>query len=217
MQELNLYSQVSSARHDQVLHILAGVTASQPTKYREQCDLYEQPKAATSVKSQTPQTQRRSYHQLVREDHPDKAGDLPSWKTRLLDVPEPGVKNVISRNVSEKTLSMDELKLVRRDFESYKLASEHSVSGHRFISGNVIIRIFRIYIKTPVEFEIPLRLLDPSGTYIVEALIRTEDGSSSALRDKAMEELLAFAETVKGAIDLRVPDRLALDPRVKGS
>ena len=98
-------------------------------------------------------------------------------------------------------------------------------TGSQFVHGNVVLRITRIFSIAQLPLEVPvnppaaedLDLLDRSGTYLVEAFVRTEDGSSSTIRDKATKELLDFAETVKGAIDFRVPDRLALDPRVKGS
>lgn len=35
------------------------------------------------------------------------------------------------------------------------------------------------------------------------------------LRDKAVKELEGFKRELEGAVDLRVPDRLALDPRVR--
>ena len=96
--------------------------------------------------------------------------------------------------------------------------------------GNVIICITRLYTPLETSFseeEDPLdhapsprktlELLDPSGTYLVEACVRMKENSSSTLRDKCIEELLAFDEIVKGAIDFQVPDRLALDTRVRGS
>lgn len=62
-----------------------------------------------------------------------------------------------------------------------------------------------------------LEVVDKSGTYVVEAYIRTEDAPSPALRERATEELLKFAKTLEGAIDLRPINRLSLDTVVKGS
>lgn len=100
-------------------------------------------------------------------------------------------------------------------------------TGTRFVSNNVIICVTRIYVYAQAESGDPLtsdppsgenlKLLDPSGTYLVEAIVRAEENSSSTVRDKAIEELLGFAKTMEGAIDLRVPDRLALETKVKGT
>lgn len=68
--------------------------------------------------------------------------------------------------------------------------------------------------KPPSKQE--LEPLDKSGTRIVEAYVRTEDGPSPTLREKATDELLRFARQLEGAIDLRPVNRLALDTAVKG-
>jgi len=59
------------------------------------------------------------------------------------------------------------------------------------------------------------RPLDPSGTHLVEAVIRMEDGSNSKLMEQAMQEMMAFKKQMEGSVGLRVPDRLSLDTRVK--
>lgn len=59
------------------------------------------------------------------------------------------------------------------------------------------------------------RLMDRSGAFLLEAGIRVMDGADSKLCEQATQELGTFRKTVEGAIDLRVPDRLALDTRVK--
>ena len=106
-----------------------------------------------------------------------------------------------------------------------RFAKQYFGSGSRFVHGNVVLRTTRIFISPnaagdPLEAPVPaienLQPLDPSGTHLFEAIVCVEDGVDSALRDKAIDELTRFAKTVAGAIDLRVPDRLALDPRVKG-
>lgn len=101
------------------------------------------------------------------------------------------------------------------------------VSGTRFVSGNVIVRISQIMLpfqastETPLDAPLPsnedLRPLDPSGAYLVESCVRIDDATNSKLRERAIEELTAFTKTLEGAVDLRVPDRLALDTRVKAS
>ena len=100
--------------------------------------------------------------------------------------------------------------------------------GSRFVYGNVVIRLTRLYALTvqagddsPIGASPPdrkdLTILDRSGTYLVEAFIRTEDGPSATLREKAVEELLKFAKMLEGAIDFRPANRLSLDTVVKGT
>ena len=118
----------------------------------------------------------------------------------------------------------------RADFdflaESFPNAYSLFLAGKRFVKGNVIIRTTRLYytpafsaskelLEDPPPSPGDAKPLDPSGLYLVEAMVQMEDNSSSAIRDKAIKELLDFAETVKGAIDFRVSDRLALEPKVE--
>ena len=62
-----------------------------------------------------------------------------------------------------------------------------------------------------------LEPVDASGAYVVEAYVAADDGTSTELREKGVAELLKFAKDVDGAIDFRVPNRLALDTVVKGA
>ena len=228
MHEYTLFSQIPATRHDQVLNILAGVTGAQPFNYNEQHCIYAQQhdvKPATIKKQKQQQSsQGRSYERLIRplESEPGSHDDLP-WVLRSEQTPEPGSPAVISRGVTESNLR-DSDAVAFGDPSKYRLTAQYIASGHRFIQNNTIIRIYRILPYTsetspllrapPVVAE--LTPLDPSGAYIVEACIRVEDRSNARLNDQATKELLEFKKTLDGAIDLHVPDRLALDTRVKG-
>ena len=59
------------------------------------------------------------------------------------------------------------------------------------------------------------RLLDPSGTYILQAAVRVQDGSKVETMTKAVNELLSLKETLKGVVELEMGERLALDTRVR--
>jgi mediator of RNA polymerase II transcription subunit 18 len=59
------------------------------------------------------------------------------------------------------------------------------------------------------------RLLDASGAHIVEATVRVADPSNARLTGVAVEELAAFKAEMAGAVDFYMPDRFALDTRVK--
>lgn len=106
MHEFILYSQVPGSRYSQVLNILAGVTASQPVNVSEQTLVYQQLKVTEPTgprKGQTnkgPQTQRLSNHKLVRDL--GSGDEVSSWRLRVEEVPEAGVKLVTSRSVLER-------------------------------------------------------------------------------------------------------------------
>ena len=59
------------------------------------------------------------------------------------------------------------------------------------------------------------RLLDLSGTYILQASVRIQDGSKVESMTKGVNELLGLKETLKGVVELEIGDRLALDTRVR--
>lgn len=125
MYEFKLYSQVEAARHDQVCQILAGVTAMQPVTIREQTLIYQQLKQIGTANSKKTgakpqqQVQKLSYHKLVRDLDSDNNA-ASEWRLRIEDVPEAGVKNVISQPVSERALSKDELERFKDGSEWYR-------------------------------------------------------------------------------------------------
>jgi mediator of RNA polymerase II transcription subunit 18 len=231
MHELLLFSQISPARHNQVLNILAGVTGSQPFAYQDQTALFAQlriPETNISSKKKpapgTPQPQKW-VHKLSRpvqitSDSPDSTGQ---WRQRIEQTPDPSVKDHTAREVVENQVKDVKVFL---DISSYRLLGQQYALGHRFVSGNVVIRIFRILLTTqqlPADkiLEGPplpvseLNVLDPSGTYVVEVSVRMEDRKNTKIAEQAVAELRVFKQSVEGVIDLRVPDRLALDTRVK--
>lgn len=231
MHELLLFSQISPARHNQVLNILAGVTGSQPFAYQDQTALFAQLRAPeTNINSKkkpapgTPQPQKW-VHKLSRPvditgDAPESAGQ---WRVRVEQTPDPSVKDHTAREVIESDVQDVKTFL---DAASYRLLGQQYSLGHRFVQGNVVIRIFRVLLTTqqfPADkiLEGPplsvseLEVLDPSGTYMVEVSVRMEDRKNTKIAQQAVVELMSFKREVEGAIDLRVPDRLALDTRVK--
>lgn len=124
----------------------------------------------------------------------------------------------------ENPATSDDLSRLR-DPAWYMYKSQYATLGHRFVYGNIIIRITRLFSpQTPSDdaLQAPLRsteglaLVDPSGSFMVEATIRVADPSNSKIADQAKQELLAFQTYMDGVLDLYAPDRLALDTRVKG-
>ena len=236
MHEALLFSQIPLERFDQVLHILAGVTGSQPFPYQDQIALFAQlrlPETAASKKkaaSATPQPagsqQQRWIHKLVRPAtintaSPESQGQ---WRLRVEQTPDPSVKDHIAREVSES--DVQDVKAFE-DADAFRFLGQQYVLGHRFVSGNVVARILRVHLaKEQAQADkvlegppLPLSdldILDPSGAFLVEVSVRMEDRKNTKIAEQAFAELEKFKRDMEGVIDLRVPDRLSLDTRVKG-
>jgi len=107
-----------------------------------------------------------------------------------------------------------------------RYVTEYYTEGHRFVHDNDIITLSRMLqepgarnVETSPRAVLPtfgaLKPLDPSGSYLLEAKIRVQDLKSAAVSDKAVKELNNFKEQMKGCVELRAPERLSLDTRVK--
>ena len=202
----------------------------QPVAIREQVLVYRQlkltPTPASKKGQAKPQAQPKlSYHKLIRDLNVKEKESL-EWKLRMEQVPDSGVKNVISQPVSERVLEDGELDRFHAGSEWYKYTTQYTITGHRFVNSNVVTLVYRVMVPStpptgdvlgscppPAEYFEPM---DPSGVYVVESYVAAEDGISTELREKGIAELLRFAKEVEGVLDLRVRARLALDPSVKG-
>ena len=111
--------------------------------------------------------------------------------------------------------------LTRRRF-----VSEYYIEGHRFVHENIVLFLHRVLhepgvrsLETEPKQHLPrfdaLQPLDPSGAYILEAKIRVQDINNAAETDAAVEELRRFQTQMKGCVTMTLPDRLALDTRVR--
>lgn len=107
---------------------------------------------------------------------------------------------------------------------SYSYTALYLLSGHRYTHLSTSLLLYRLRIPTaPTSTQLEstsidlseTRLLDPSGTYILQAAIRVQDGSKVETMTKGVNELLSLKETLKGCVDLEMGDRLALDTRVR--
>ena len=161
---------------------------------------------------------------------------------RTQDIPEPETKNLVLRMVSESDVVAEDLPQYFDPskyryvpvFHSYDQCSRYSrfmneyiVEGQRLIHKDIVLTLHRILyfgpqdpsqatafktVLPPLE-NIPL--LDTSGAFILEACVRVDDRTKPALIKAATEELGRFKNEMKGSVDLRNPERLALDTRVK--
>lgn len=124
MHEYMLFSQVPAVRQGQVLQILAGITAAQPVDFHEQHAVFQQIKPSginAPKKGQQAQAARAPqliYHRLVRDC--TQEGNPGPWKLRKEEQPEPGVKDLISRVVSEQVTTEADLERFKTGSEWYK-------------------------------------------------------------------------------------------------
>ncbi|KAI9793512.1 MAG: Mediator of RNA polymerase II transcription subunit 18 [Peltula sp. TS41687] len=279
MHELLLFAQVPSARHDQILNIIAGIAGMSPKKIIERHVIFR-PNRAPSSKSgpigasqgvqnqqiQAIQGQLKGelfYLQLVNDlselpnriqDDPQHQSDLEdgslkrpvagakrdgdpnSWSLCFFDIPEvAGRRPVTSRMMSRiEILEGDTMGFMNG--LGYRYSSEYMLYGHRVIHNNIILLLYRLLRRSErdtanlskpaggIEDENIFKALsdhsswvplDQSGSYILQASVRVQDGSVPESMSVGITELLAFKEMMKGVVDLEVGDRLAMDTRLK--
>ncbi|KAI8934016.1 hypothetical protein NX059_008784 [Plenodomus lindquistii] len=154
------------------------------------------------------------------------AGEEPTWSALFEDIPDTGDRGVSIRYINSTDL-------LSGDPHAYMLAAgpnqfitEYYVEGHRFVHGNVVIYLHRVLhepgvrsVQDAPKVTLPsyagLSLLDPSGVYVLEAKVRVQDFHNSSVLESGVSELKKFQTQMKGCVELFVPDRLTLDPRVK--
>lgn len=104
---------------------------------------------------------------------------------------------------------------------------EYVVEGHQYIHENVILFLHRVIVDPEINhLTAPHHTLsqfatfdplDPSGAYILQASVRLTDNPGPDIIARGQAELLKFQNDIKGVVDLKLVDRLALDARVKSS
>ena len=162
----------------------------------------------------------------------------------LPEVVQPGRRQVTSRLMADVHISsgdpiqfmeaLDHTYVTLRHAQhshsltDYDLPQSHTatylLAGHRFTHLSTSILLHRLFLPANPFKDVsngPSReisqasLLDPSGTYILQAAVRVQDGSKVETMTKGSLELLSLKETLKGVVELDMGDRLALDTRVR--
>jgi len=102
--------------------------------------------------------------------------------------------------------------------------------GHQLVRHNTVIYLHQVLQYPLVNPRQPfieadalrnaaslhsLELVDKSEAYTLQAYVRILDGSKPESMNRGMAELGVLKEMMKGCVDLRPVDRLALDTRVK--
>ncbi|KAE9971956.1 hypothetical protein EG327_009675 [Venturia inaequalis] len=258
MHELLLYGQVPFSRHEQLMNVLAGLTAMQPHRLVERHALFKPIHGPVQAQVQKGGTQglnptkkvarpnaqqtRDLYHtHLVKvldekeceasndamdvDDHvTENAENKESWQWQFRDIPEGGKRSATFRMAEDIDISAGDPQAYMEGL-GYRYVSEHIVEGHRFVLNNTVIFLHRILqwskpidppsINTPVSIgSAEPKPLDPSRGYILELKIRLSQ-SDPALIKIGEDQLLGLKTRLLGVVELKVPERLAFDTRVK--
>ena len=172
--------------------------------------------------------------------------DQPDWNMRIQYTPEPETKALVLRQVVDEQISGDSLEqyldpskyrcvcsLLERYYQDTSLiicslVNAYIVEGQRLICKDIILTMHRVLYYKDADraqamphADLPLLedliLLDLSGAFLLEASIRIDDRTKPVQVQKATEELKWFKNEMRGSVDLRTPERLALDTRVRDS
>ncbi|KAF2184428.1 hypothetical protein K469DRAFT_709167 [Zopfia rhizophila CBS 207.26] len=153
------------------------------------------------------------------------SGVEPKWSEQFHDVPDTSDRGVLVRmSITTDIMSGDPHAYMIEGGNQF--VSEYYQEGHRFVHENIVILLHRVLqelgvrpLETPPKPILPafaaLQPLDPSGGYILQAMIRVLDLNNPTILDAGVEELKRFKAQIKGCVELDVPDRLLLDTRVK--
>ena len=116
--------------------------------------------------------------------------------------------------------------------------STYLLQGHRFTYQNTSLLLYRVFVPTtasdvtttktnPEQYNNNVsdnaglidmaqqRLLDASGTWVLQAGLRVQDGSKVETMAQGVNELVGVREMLRGVVELEIGERLAMDTRVK--
>lgn len=153
-------------------------------------------------------------------------GEEAVWSQVFSDVPDTGDRGVSIRFTNRTDLLSGDPHAHMLASGPNKFVTEFYKDGWRFVHGNVVIYLHRILhepgirnVQTAPKVKLPsfasLQLLDPSGVFTLDATVRIEDFKDAAVLEAGVNELKRFQTQMKGCVNLDLPDRLALDTRVK--
>ncbi|KAF2692286.1 hypothetical protein K458DRAFT_286095 [Lentithecium fluviatile CBS 122367] len=153
-------------------------------------------------------------------------GEEPKWALEFQDMPDTGDRGVSIRATASTDLLSGDPHAWMIAAGPHQFVSEYYIEGHRFVHGNVVIFLYRLLhepgvrsLETAPKVDLPafsaLQPFDPSGAYMLEAKVRVQDLNTPAVLENGVGQLKAFRQQMKGCVELELPDRLAMDTRVK--
>jgi mediator of RNA polymerase II transcription subunit 18 len=169
------------------------------------------------------------------------AGEKPKFSQRWTDSPDTGDRDVSIRDTHTVELLLgdphaymiasgphqwDTWAATSESADTFRYVKEYYVEGECWVHGNVVITLYRMLLdptcprpgeapKTNLPAFLDLKLFNESGDYELEAMVRVQDFHDAAVLESGVKELLAFKKQMMGCVELYLPNRLALDTRVK--
>ncbi|KAI4742427.1 hypothetical protein E4T50_07172 [Aureobasidium sp. EXF-12298] len=160
---------------------------------------------------------------LESENNESSSQPAHTWRIKTQETPEPETKTLVLRQATDMAIDKDQLRKFL-DPANNGFVSEFFIEGHRFVHKDMVLTLFRVLRSSDVPQQSPLtalptldslKPLDVSGAFVLEACVRIDDRTKPNLVSTASDELSAFRDLMKGSVDMKVPERLALDTRVR--
>ncbi|MCJ1434914.1 Mediator of RNA polymerase II transcription subunit 18 [Xylographa pallens] len=145
------------------------------------------------------------------------------WSVEFRDLPDvPGRRPVTSRLMASVPVVGGDLFHVM-DSLGYNYVSEYLMQGHQLIHNNITLSLQRPF-TIPLESEtesgnglpqcrVPikilpssgkLKILDPIGTFVLQASVRVHDGTKPESMAIAISELTSFKDLMRGIVDMEL-------------
>ncbi|KAI3403438.2 SRB5 [Candida oxycetoniae] len=101
----------------------------------------------------------------------------------------------------------------------YSVINQYWVKGVRFFYGDIIIELFKVFIRDDSQSEdddrgIKLKLLDDSNTFQIKCYINIAKSTEIELINQGVKHLGHLQDLIKGLFLLEISDRSFLDSRV---
>ncbi|KAI4852287.1 hypothetical protein E4T44_01584 [Aureobasidium sp. EXF-8845] len=160
---------------------------------------------------------------LESENIQDAPQSAYTWRITTQETPEPETKTMVLRQATDVALDNSQLRRFL-DPTNNEFVNEFFVEGHRFVHKNMVLTLFRLLRADETPQQAPLtalpnldflKPLDVSGAFVLEACVRIDDRTKPNLMSTASDELGAFRNLMKGSVEMKVPERLSLDTRVR--
>lgn len=103
----------------------------------------------------------------------------------------------------------------------YDLVNQYWVKGIRFFHGDIVIEIYKIFIRddgnNSADGRLKLKLLDESNTFQIKAFINFPKSTDLESINSGTKSLLRLQGFLKNLFRLEIPDRMFMDSRVAAS
>ncbi|KAK9478538.1 mediator complex, subunit Med18 [Lipomyces japonicus] len=241
VQQLSLYAAFSPAKLSQVLSTLSALTGMRPISLLEHHIVFSPTTATSAGAIAAPagpptaaplESSRIDAHRDMLVDN-DAEQD---WCLTVATLPESGKRPVQVQTLHSSQLQFGPLFQYLRAI-GYVYVYDYLERGHVFVhNGIVVVRVTQIAPQEPLQLH-EIATFDKNevvatetvaqgrdvnaakfvGTYVVHAYVDVKPGSGvdQDLLGKAQERLESIKYEIRSLLELEIPDRSLLDPRVQ--